>query len=358
MKHFTYIGTYTQLGRGQGHRPEGIYRFLFNEADGSLILAGATSDILNPSFLAVHPSFRYLYAANELGEGKVSAFAIQPEDGALALLNSQPTGGAHPCYLSCDPGGRYLMTANYSSGSLAIYPILENGSLGACSGKVQHTGRLGPNHNRQERPHAHSIRCDPSGRFVLAADLGLDQVLVYRIDAQGALIPNDPPCGEMPPGSGPRHFEFSSDGRFVYLAGELDSTVTACAWDDQAGKISPFQTLSTLPPDFRGESTVADIHRTPGGSHLYVSNRGHDSLAIFAMDQSTGRLEAQGHAATGGRTPRNFAIDPEGRYLYAANQDSDNIVAFTIDPASGDLTPTGLVIAVGRPVCVLFVDVG
>jgi 6-phosphogluconolactonase len=358
MKHFVYIGTYTSLGRGLGHRQEGIYRFRFDSTDGSLTPIGATLDIYNPSFLAIHPNRRFLYAANELGEGAVSAFAIQPETGELAFLNHQPTNGSAPCYVSCDPTGSWLMIANYSSGSIAVYPLAEDGRLGQMSDFIQHRGQLGPNLSRQEHPHAHSIRSDPSGRYILAADLGLDLVFVYRLDTQGKLVPNDPPSGALPPGAGPRHFEFSLDGRFLYVANELDSTVTACTWDHQRGAIAPFQTLSTLPPDFKEATTVADIHRTPDGAHLCVSNRGHDSLALFRLDQASGRLEAQGYVPTGGRTPRNFAIDPSGQFLYAANQDSDNIVAFQIDLATRALTPTGHEVSVPKPVCVLFVDVG
>jgi len=357
MKKIIYTGTYTQQGRSGGHRPEGIYHFLFNEDTGELTPAGATLDIHNPSFLTAHPNKRFLYAANELGEGAVSAFAIKPEDGSLTYLNHQPTGGAAPCYVSCDPDGRYLMAANYSSGNIAAYPILEDGSLGEMSGFVQHEGDLGPNKGRQERTHAHSIRPDPSGRFVLAADLGLDKVLVYRLDENGALVPNDPPYGEMPAGAGPRHFDFSQDGRFIYVANELDSTVTACTWDSQSGRIAAFQTISTLPAGYTEPTTVADIHLAPDGAFLYASNRGHDSLAIFQVDGQTGRLEGRGHASTGGKTPRNFAIDPSGRFAYAANQDSDNIVAFRVDPKSGALTPTGQVVSAGKPVCLLFVDI-
>lgn len=357
MNYFIYAGTYTDLGRGQGHRSEGIYCFLYHPSDGRWEPLGATLDTLNPSFLAIHPSGRYLYAVNELWEGAISAFAIQPQDGKLIFLNSQLTAGAHPCYVSCDPGGRWVMVANYSSGSLAVFPVLPDGSLGERSGFVQHSGALGPNRNRQERPHAHSIRFDPSGRFVLAADLGLDQIRVYHLNEQGELVPSDPPGCAMSPGAGPRHFEFSPNARYVYIANELDSTVTACAWDSQLGVLTPFQTLSTLPPGFEAPSTVADIHCTPDGAWLYVSNRGHDSLAIFAIDPHTGRLEARQHAPTLGKTPRNFALDPLGKFLFVANQDSDTIIAYRLNALDGSLTPTGQVISTPKPVCIAFAPV-
>jgi 6-phosphogluconolactonase len=357
MNHYVYVGTYTQLGRGQGHRPEGIYRFLFNQADGSLAPAGTTRDTLNPSFLAIHPSRRFLYAANELSEGAVSAFAIQPDSGELSFINSQPTAGAAPCYVSCDPAGRWLLVANYSSGNLAVYLLEADGSLWAMSDNIQHIGALGPNTARQERAHAHSIRFDPSGNFVLAADLGLDRIFVYRQDAQsGRLFLNEPPGGVFSPGAGPRHFEFSVDGRFAYVANELDSTVVACTWDNQFGLITPIQTLSTLPPGFSGENAVADIHRTPDGNFLYISNRGHNSLAIFAVDRASGLLEARGHVPVAGEWPRNFAIDPSGSFVYVANQFTNNIVAFRLDSRDGSLEPMGHEVSVPSPVCVLFAD--
>ena len=357
MNHYVYVGTYTQTGRGQDHRPEGIYQYRFNPLDGSLSLVGAARDTLNPSFLAVHPNRSFLYAANELGEGTVSAFAIQPGTGALTFLNSQPTGGAAPCYISCDPTGRWLMVANYSSGNLAVYPLEQDGSLGSMSDSIQHGGSLGPDGSRQERAHAHSIRFDPSGNFVLAADLGLDQVFVYRLDAlSGKLFLNEPPGGVFAPGAGPRHFDFDPEGSFVYVANELDSTVVACTWDNLRGLITPIQTLSTLPSSFSGENSVADIHLTPDGAYLYVSNRGHNSLAVYAVNRHAGFLDAHGHVPTGGESPRNFAIDPSGSYVFAANQLTHNIVAFRQVSTDGSLVPTGQVVAVPSPVCVLFVE--
>jgi 6-phosphogluconolactonase len=355
MTQYVYFGTYTHQ-RGGGHRPQGIYQYRWDAQSGSLEFAAAYGEAQNPSFLAVHPTKRFLFSVNELGGGGASAFAVEAGSGSLTFLNSQSTNGAHPCYLSCDPSGRWLLAANYSSGSLSVFPIGEDGQLGPLAEHVQHEGK-GTNPRRQERTHAHSIRFDPSGRFVLAADLGIDQLLVYRLDEKtGKLTPNDPPALHLHPGAGPRHFAFDPQARCVYIANELDSTVTACTWDSQRGAMKTIQSLSTLPEDFSGESTVADIHFTPDGKYLYVSNRGHDSLAIYTANSQTGLLTLAGFAPAGGKTPRNFAIAPDGRYLLCANQDSDNVVIFRIDADSGFLTPTGQEVSVPLPVCVLFVD--
>jgi 6-phosphogluconolactonase len=355
MNATVYVGTYTQTGRGQPHRPEGIYQYRFDPADGTLSLTGAAKDTLNPSFLAVHPTRRYLFAVNELGQGMVSAFGIAASSGELSFINSQPTNGAAPCYVNCDPTGRWLMIANYSSGSIAVYPIAEDGSLAEMSDFIQHEGQLGPNQRRQEHAHAHSIRFDPTGRFVLAADLGLDEVRLYRLDGKtGKLMPNDPPAVRVSPGAGPRHVDFNHHGHFVYIANELDSTVTACTWDSQHGVIDPIQTVSTLPTGFTGENTVADIHLTPNGAFLYVSNRGHHSLAAYTVNRHTGMLYPAGFYATHGEVPRNFAIDPSGAFILAANQDSNNLVVLRIDPAQGSLEKIGQDVPVPSPVCVQF----
>ncbi len=356
MNHFIYIGTYTETWGGKKHRPEGIIQFQFNPKEISVDRIGVTRDTKNPSFLAVHPNRHFMYAVNELEESTLSAFAINPGSGALTFINSQPTNGAATCYVSCDPTGHWLMTASYSSGSLAVFPIAADGSLGAMADLVQHQGSS-KDPVRQTHPYAHSIRFDPSGRFVLAADLGLDEVKVYRLDDKtGKLQPNDPPALHVAPGAGPRHFDFSPDGRFVYIDAELNSTVTACTWDSRQGVMAEFQTLPTLPAGFKGQSSVADIHLTPGGDWLYVSNRGHDSLAVYAVDRHSGKLEARGHVHSGGQVPRNFAIDPSGKFLLAANQNTGNLVLFRLDLAQGSPVPTGIEAAVPSPVFVLFLD--
>jgi 6-phosphogluconolactonase len=325
-------------------------------ASGRLELAAAANAGPNPSWLAFHPNHRFLYAANERGEGQISALAIDPASGAPRLLNSQPIPGAVPCYASLDPSGRWLMAANYGSGSLVVLAVGEDGRVGPISDHVQHLGS-GPNPKRQEGPHAHSILFDPAGRFVVSADLGLDQVLIYKLDAQnGRLIPNNPPYGSTPPGSGPRHLAFHPNGKFLFVSNEVDSTITSMAWDAEKGALQPVHTLSTLPEGWNGENSVADIHVAPSGRYVYVSNRGHHSLAIFSTNEWTGTLFPNGHVSTGGAWPRNFAIDPDGAFLLAANQNSGTIVSFRLEPGSGQLIPTRQVTPVPSPVCIKMAD--
>lgn len=359
QNYFVYVGTFTNLKDG-GHRSEGIYIFRLNGTESKLYPVGAVRGLLSPSFLALHPTGRYLYAVNEVKQfegkigGAISAFAIDRKTGGLTPLNRQFSRGADPCYVSVDKEGRWLLASNYSGGNAIVYPILPDGSLGKETAFVQHQGS-GPNAVRQEAAHAHSIQMDPTNRFVLIADLGLDQVVVYRLDLQkGTLAPNNPPGAKLPPGSGPRHLVFHPNQSWMYVANELNSTVSVFACDLINGRFDLLQTLSTLPEGFSEENTVADIHLAHGGRWLFVSNRGHDSLASFAVDNLSGRLTALGHTPTGGQTPRNFNLDPSNNLLLAANQDSDSIVTFRLDAATGTLTRTGEVTAVPRPVCVVF----
>jgi 6-phosphogluconolactonase len=354
MPDTVYIGTYTKDDSQAEHRAQGIFACRVS-ADGQLSLLSAAVCGPNPSFLARHPSLPVLYCVNETVDGGVSAFAVDPQTGGLNLLNRQPTGGADPCHLSLDPSGSWLMAANYNSGSLTILPVLPDGRLGPGSDYVEHAGALGPNPQRQDAAHAHMLQFDPGGRFVLASDLGLDRLYVYRLEGEsGRLRPHTPAWVAMPPGSGPRHFVFHPNRRFLYVANELGSTVTACTWDGVQGLLKPFLSRSTLPAGFTGQNDVADIHLDPAGRFLYVSNRGHDSLAIFSVDGQDGSLVARGHALTGGRTPRNFAIDPAGKFVLAANQDSDTVVTLRIDPQSGQLAPAGFEAAIPRPICIIF----
>jgi 6-phosphogluconolactonase len=349
-----YVGTYTS------HGSKGIYSLRLDLETGGLERNGEPAETVNPSFLALHPTRRFLYAVNELGEsrhdtsGGVSAFAIDPRTGALAVLNRQPSGGAAPCHVSLDAPGRNLLVANYWSGSLRVLPVQADGRLAPATATVQHEGR-GPNPERQEGPHAHSINLDPAGRFAFAADLGLDQVLVYRFDpAKGTLTPHDPPVARLAGGSGPRHLAFHPDGRHVYLINELSSTITVFGYDAAAGMLAEQQTVSTLPAGFEGGNTTAEVAVRADGRFVYGSNRGHDSLAIFAVDATTGRLTPAGHQPTLGKTPRHFAIEPSGRYLLAANQDSDSVAVFRIDAATGGLEPVGRPVSVPSPVCVRY----
>jgi 6-phosphogluconolactonase len=288
--------------------------------------------------------------------GAVSAFSVDPGTGKLALLNQQSSGGGGPCFVSTDTAGKHAFVANYGGGSVACLPIESDGRLREASAFVQHQGQ-GPT-PRQKQPHAHSIKPDPTGRFVMAADLGLDKLLVYRFDvAGGKLDPHDPPAGVLAPGSGPRHFAFHPGGKFAYVINEMKSTVTTFAYDAGRGALTEVQTVPTLPDGFAGNNSTAEIVVHPSGKFVYGSNRGHDSIAAFSIDGQSGRLTPAGHEPTGGKTPRNFNIDPTGTWLLAANQNSATVVVFKIDPATGKLTPTGTVANIPSPVCVKFLPV-
>jgi len=350
-----YVGTYT----GEGSASKGIYPLRLDVATGALTPAGAPAESASPSFLALHPSGRYLYAVNEAGgpkeDGGVSAFAIDARTGGLRFLNRQSSRGGGPCHLALDAKGRHVLVANYGGGSVAVLPVLSSGALEPASSFVQHQGHsVDP--GRQKGPHAHWVDLDRANRFAFVADLGLDEVLVYKFDpATGGLAPGTPPAARLAPGAGPRHAVFHPDGRRLYVINELQSTVTAFSYEPGTGALSELQTLSTLPPGYAGPSYTAEIAVRPDGRFLYGSNRGHDSIAVFAIDPGTGRLTPAGHQSTLGKKPRNFAIDPTGTYLLAANQDSDTIAVFRIDPAGGGLTAVGAPVGVPRPVCVLFV---
>ena len=351
-----YIGTYTK-GASRG-----IYLARLDVESGSLTTPDLVAETVNPSFLAIHPTGRFLYAVSSLADaepgrsGGVSAFAIDEPSGGLAFLNQEPSGGAGPCHLTVDGEGRSVLVANYRSGSAAVLPVGEDGRLAEPSCIVQHTGS-GPNPERQEGPHAHSINLDPSERFAFVADLGLDRVFVYRFAADaGVLTANDPPSAVVAPGAGPRHLAFHPAGRFAYVINEMGSTVTVFSYDAGRGALVEVQTVTTLPPDFTGENWPAEVTVHPTGRFVYGSNRGHDSIAVFRLDADTGLLTPMGHAPTGGREPRHFAIDPTGAFLLAANQDSDSIIVFRIDPATGRLSPTGCSVSAPCPVCIRFMS--
>jgi len=345
-----YVGTYT------GPKSKGIYQMRLDPATGALSAPELAAEAPNPSFLAIHPSCKFLYSADEVwnGPASVSAFSIAPNTGKLALLNKRPPGGAGPCYVSVDPSGRCVFAANYGSGSVAAWPVGDDGRLGEATATIQHTGS-GPDAKRQQGPHAHCIDPDPAGKFALACDLGLDKVLVYRLDAaKGTLAPNDPPSASVAPGAGPRHLAFHPNGKYVYVISEMGSTVTAFAYEAPSGALKMLQEISTLPADFKGTSDCAEIAVHPSGRFLYGSNRGHDSIAIFAIDAATGKLKALGHEPTQGKEPRGFGIDPTGAWLLAGNQKSDSLVLFRIDAETGRLKPTGAPVDLGAPVCVKF----
>lgn len=350
-----YVGTYTT-----GKKSEGIYQYRLNLASGALARVGVTKGVVDPSYLAVAPNGRFLYAVNEVEEfagqrtGALSAFAVEPQTGALRLLNQQPSQGGAPCYVSVTNDGRFALVANYASGNVAVLPLKAGGSLGAATDVAQHQG-ASVNHERQEGPHAHCIVLDAANRYAFSADLGTDKLLIYRFDgSQGKLAPHDPPAIATRPGAGPRHFTFHPNGRYAYLINELDATLTAFSYQPAAGKLLPLQTVATLPADFTGANTSADVHVAPSGRFLYGSNRGHDHIAVFRIDAPTGKLTLVEHVPTGGRTPRNFAIDPTGTFLLVANQNTDNIVSFRIDQETGRLKATGQSAEVPAPVCLRF----
>lgn len=352
-----YVGTYTQTNAPSKHRDEGIFVFRFDAETGALERLSAAGGTLNPSFLALHPNGRFLYAVSETRDyqgkesGAVHAYARDPATGTLTHLNAQPTIGTWPCHLSVEATGRYLLAANYLSGSVVMLPIHADGSLGEAADFVQHQG-TSVNPQRQEGPHAHSIMIAPDNHFAFAPDLGLDKVLSYRLDLEGGkLVANDPPGVQVAPGAGPRHFDFHPNGRWAYLINEIGSTLSAYGYDAQRGVLTLLNTVPTLPADFGGTSHTADIHVHPSGKFVYGSNRGHDSITICAIDQHTGQVSVVGQESTQGKTPRNFAIDPTGTFLLAANQSTDTIVVFRIDPQSGRLSSTGHSAEVPAPVC-------
>jgi 6-phosphogluconolactonase len=356
-----YFGTYT----GSPPQGAGIYVARFSAADGTLSEPTLAAELRNPSYLALHPSKPLLYAVSEVADadgkptGSVVALAIDPTTGMLTKLNHQSSGGSGPCAVSVDPSGQAVLAANYGGGSSVCLGIEPDGSLrpavtGNPAGFIQHEGKS-VNAARQEGPHGHSIDPSPDGRFAVVCDLGIDKVLVHALDVKkGTIRPHG--ATAVAPGAGPRHFAFHPDGRHAYCINELDLTVTVFDFDPQAGALAPVQTLSTIPEgisDRRGFST-AEIAVHPSGKFVYGSNRGHDSIAMYAVDQSTGRLTFLGVEPIRGKTPRNFAIDPSGKWLLAAGQDSHGVSLFSIDQATGKLAFTGRTIPVPAPVCITF----
>src|SRR6266567_2672934 len=358
-KYLFYVGTYTE----ESSKSKGIYAYRFDASTAQITPLGLVAETTNPSFIALHPNGRFLYAVNELpnykgpNSGGVSAFSIDHTTGKLTFLNEVPSRGADPCYIIVDKTGKYVLVANYTGGSIAVFPILADGKLGEASAFVQHTGK-GTNPTRQEGPHAHSIDLSPDNRFAMVDDLGLDELLVYKFDAaKGSLTANDPPFAKLDAGTGPRHFALRPDGKFAYVVTEMGHTVTVFSIDAADGRLQSLQTVTTLPKDFQGRNDDAEIQVHPSGKFLYASNRGDDSIAIYAIDESKGTLTQIGIVPTGGKEPRSFEIDPTGTLLFAENQKSDNIVVFKIDAKTGSLTPTGKVLEEASPVCVKFVAV-
>jgi 6-phosphogluconolactonase len=364
---FVYIGTYTSRGS------KGIHLARFNAGSGRLEMIGLAAELPDPSYLAIHPSGRFLYCVSRSNEPSgrreayVNVFAIERQTGRLTFLNRQPSGGVGPCFVSLDSAGRCALVANYGSGTAAIFPVGNDGRLGEATDVIQHHGSsIIP--KRQEGPHAHSITPSPDDRFALAADLGTDRIIVYRLDAAKARMTlNDPPSVALKPGSGPRHLAFHPRQPLVYVINELASTMTAFDWNSSRGALREVQTVSTLPPDFHGTNSCADVHAAPSGRFLYGSNRGHDSVTIYRIADTDGTLSVVSYQPVLGKWPRNFTLDPSGRWLLAANAGmgeggplppeqlnprDENITVFRVDAVTGRLSPTGHSIPVSVPVCV------
>ena len=356
MKYHLYIGAYThKLPYVQG-KGKGIYHGFLDSLTGKIENIELACRATNPSFLAADSQGRCLYAVNELFTwrgrpgGAITAHAIELSSGRLHKLNQRSSGGVAPCYLNIDPAGRFALAANYESGSVALLPIRPDGSLGKIRSLAVHEGR-GPHPVRQEKAHAHSIQAHPEQPFALAADLGIDRLVVYYLHKQQLSLHSQV---ALHPGAGPRHLAFHPSLPIVYVTNELDSSLSVFQLDPDTASLEHLQTCSTLPEGYRGDNTAADIHIHPGGCWLYVSNRGHDSLAAFRIEAS-GRLEATGHYPSQGLTPRNFAITPDGKFLLVANQDSNNIVNFHIEEQSGKLKTAGEALSIQTPVNILIV---
>lgn len=352
-----YFGTYTT------QQSRGVYVSRLDLNNGSLSAPTLAAETMSPSFLAVHPSRPFLYAVNEVSafekrpSGSVSAFAIDRASGTLSLLNRQSSAGADPAHLVVDRAGRNVLVANYTGGSVAVLPIAADGRLKPATAIVQHKGSsVDP--NRQREPHPHGITLDPASRFAYVADLGLDKVQIYRFDAaKGWLTGANPKFAAIRSGSGPRHVTIHPSGRFTYAINEMSCTITVFRVDSKSGGLQELQTVATLPAGQAVDAgySTAEIAVHPSGRFLYGSNRGHDTIVVFAIDAASGKLTVVEHESTQGRTPRGFGIDPSGAYLLVGNQRSDSVVAFRIDQKTGRLTPTGQKVEVGSPVSVAFV---
>lgn len=352
------VGTYTS-GDSQS---KGIYVLRFNRHNAAMTPVGVVSDVEEPSFLVPDRNRRFVYAVNETLEyrgqksGSVSSFALDSDAGSLAFINKQASMGGAPCHITVSRDGRFVLVANYLGGNVAVLPVNRDGSLAPAVHVEQHSGS-GPNKDRQDAAHAHSVILDPNGRFAFVNDLGVDRIFIYEFDPKtGRLSPNrNQPWYQTKAGAGPRHFKFHQSGRYAFVINELDMTISSLAYDRAKGTLKDIQTLSTVPSGFSGVNTCADIHVTPDGAFVYGSNRGHDSLVGFRVDRSTGRMEMIGHTSTEGKTPRNFTIDPTGRYLLVANQRSDSVVTFEIEKKTGRLKRIGESVRVPSPVCLQLV---
>lgn len=349
---FAYVGSRTT--RKRNARGDGINVYRQDAATGRWTHVQLLSGLANPSYLALDRSKQFLYAVHgDLSD--ISAFHVDPVSGRLTFINSASTDGKNPVHLSIDPSNRWIVVANHISSTVVLLARNGDGSVGSVVDKVTLTGQIGPHRIEQPFAKPHQVEFDPTGRFVVVPDKGLDQVFTFRIDAEaGKLALLDAGTPRSRDGSGPRHVAFHPSGSFAYVVGELDSTMTACRFDPASGKLTPFQDLSTLPDTFVGNSRASEVASSRDGRFLYASNRGHDSIVTFAVDPGTGRLTPRSWTPSQGKTPRFFALEPTGHLLFAANEDSDSIVPFSTDAESGALAPTGNVVHTGSPVCIVF----
>lgn len=350
------------LGTG-GNKTKGIYRVEFDSATGKLGKVELAAEAVNPGFLAIHPKNTHLFAVGGItnAEGKkvdgVMSFTLDAKTGELKPINQQPSVGAGPCHINCDREGKHVLVANYGGGSTTVLPFDKNGKLSEASCFVQHKGSS-IDKGRQSGPHAHSVNLDAAGKFAMVADLGLDKVLVYKYDsATGKIEPNEPPAVDTPPGGGPRHFAFHPSGKFAYVCNEMASSVTAMTFDSSKGEFKTLNTVTTLPKEHKGNSTAETVVH-PNGKFVYVSNRGHNSIAIFAIDEKSGEVKALGHQGEGVNVPRNFNIDPTGKWMIVGNQQGNSIVVFEVDDKTGQLKTTDQKAEVPAPICVRFVPKG
>ena len=339
----------------------GIYASEFNSETGVLSPASRVAETSNPVFVAIHPNHKWLYSLGEVpgADGKpvgiLQGYVINPANGGLTLINRRLTGGVNPCHLTIDSTGRFVLTTNYNGGFVAVYSLDAEGNLCERTALIQHSGQLGPVADRQNAPHAHSVNLDPTNRFAIVCDLGLDKVFVYHFDSSnGTLAPNTPPSVSVAPGAGPRHFAFHPNGKFAYVVNEVNSTMTAFSWDRENGILKEIQTVPLIPADYKQLDTSAEVVIHKSGKFLYASNRGYDSLRVFSIDQKTGLLTFVQDMREALKHPRNFLIDPSGKWLVCANRDANTATTYAIDPKTGALVYTGRSIDVPMAICVRF----
>jgi 6-phosphogluconolactonase len=352
-----YVGTYTAPQSSS----KGIYAYRFDAKTGKMAPLGLVAETPNPTFLAVHPNGKFLYAINEINEfqgkkaGSVSAYSIDKATGKLTPLNTVSSASPGPCHVVVDATGKAVLVANYAGGSFASFPVQADGKLGEAASFIQETGS-GPDKSRQQQPHGHSVVLTKNNKFVLGGDLGTDKVMIFKLDpATAKITPNTPPSAPVKPGSGPRHLAIAPDQKHVYVLSEMASTVTTFDFNPNTGEMKEIGAISTLPDDFKGQSTTAEIMIDAKGQYVYASNRGHDSITVFAVDPKTALLTRIQTVSSGGSIPRAFVLDPSGNYIVAGNQKTDNIQVLKIDHATGKLTPVGDKVSVGAPVTFAFI---